>query len=173
MATKKGFKCSINGRYRFSPYGIQDKAMNNQYTSVKSILFYWLRWLAVLPGAIICGELGWLITKLCWSFGFSFVASGINSESIIVKWNFYAVTNAALGVAFVFGASFIAPNRKTIVAIIFAILILIFSGVGLYTSIMMKEFWVTFSSIFTGIGGVVMAYLIVSNKLPFLIEKKM
>ena len=118
----------------------------------------------MVPVAAICGYLAWPIANILWGFT---TARYVDPESFFAQVNFHAVTNIAIGAAFVYSATLIAPAKKIIVAIVFAGLALLLSGAMLFAAIMVNNYWAIFGAAFMNVGSCGVAYSIYSGAISF------
>lgn len=122
-----------------------------------------LRWIVFLPCAAIASMLGWYIVNILGRFGLYFVK--FDTESFISQLYFNTAGHAAMAIAFVYAGSKIAPLHRKTVAYILSAIYFIFSGLTLFTGIMMKNGWAIWGSIWSFFVIVALAFLIHQNEI--------
>ena len=76
----------------------------------------WLRWLLVLPSAVVAFFLIQLVV----------IIGGFLSDNKLPDWAYQLINSAASGYAFVGAAAWMAPGRKFVVAIVHTVVVTVF-----------------------------------------------
>jgi hypothetical protein len=126
-----------------------------------------IRWILVLPGAVIGGLLGRFLYLILNNVGMVY-ALGIDAKGSF-WWNLSesCLGGVALGATTVFVASFISPTHKRKVAIIMVGLILVCAGLLLTPTILDGNYWALLETVSIGFGGVGIAHGIWTKEITF------
>lgn len=123
-----------------------------------------LRWLAVLPGAIVALILSYAIIKLFMMLSNWFV--GISSDSPYMKLAEIFVSGLS-GYYFVYIGSKIAPSSRKEVAYALTGIIFLVGGAIVFNDILRAEYYNAVASAATAIGGMVFLYMVNSGEVSF------
>lgn len=85
-----------------------------------------LRWIALLPAALIAGWLGYFLMAYAWNLSLSM--QGIDLTDFKVRVCHFAASGLAMGAGFVYGGAYVAPSHKTHTAIVLAMIAGLFFG---------------------------------------------
>ena len=98
-----------------------------------------LRWIAVLPAAMVCGYLAYLIGGFINNLSLTLIlgAPPEGWKKIIID----VMAHGYMGAAFMYSAVRIAPSAPKCVAIATFILLLIFAGLSLWSSFAIGKFY--------------------------------
>lgn len=98
-----------------------------------------LRWLGFIPGAFAAAWLAWFLTF----FGnkISMWMMGINPDDFIGKLFIEVMSNGAMGAAFVYGGSRIAPANRKVVAYVLAVMAVLIAGFLSFPAIVQQNWW--------------------------------
>ena len=121
-----------------------------------------LRWVAVLPAAIIGGLLARFIVVVLNRFT---MAPYVDPDSFLGRLFVEYIGGAVLGGAAVYAAAYVAPRFKSQVSIVMAALVLLIGGFLLFPSMMVRDYWAIFSIVCMGGGGGVVAYGIATGEI--------
>lgn len=122
-----------------------------------------LRWILFLPCAAIAAMIGWYIVNILGKFGLYFVQ--FDTESFISQLYFNTAGSTAMAIAFVYIGSKIAPLHRKTVAYILSGIYFIFSGVTLFTGIMMKSGWAIWGSVWSFVVVVALVFIVYQNEI--------
>ena len=114
-----------------------------------------LRWIFVLPAAIIGALLAFFFIRLIHLLG-----DASNFKFIINE----VISAMVFGGAFVYSAVYVAPRYKTKVGIVFAILLSFVAINSIYLCIINNDFLSSIKDIFSCIGAIAVAVYIYYNK---------
>ena len=115
------------------------------------------RWIAFFPAAVGASWLAWFVTS-----GLQKLAAamqGVNPESFFIRIAIEVVPYAVMGAAFVYSGAKIAPGYRKVVAYCLAGVVLVLSGISLFASFMVSDYWTLLDALalilgagFTGYG---------------------
>ena len=112
-----------------------------------------LRWIAILPGAIIGAGIVNIISGIVMWLG----SSRFGDETWFdLIWR-QLITNGAYGAAFVFCAAWIAPKGKIPIAITFSAIVLFISGVACVPTIAEKDWLSLVGLVAMNVGSIVIS----------------
>lgn len=125
-----------------------------------------LRWLAVIPGAIAAGWLGWFVVVLLNRLTFSL--QYMNPDSFLGRAFIDAVSSAIMGIASVYAGARIAPSHRREVVFGLAGLTLLGVGFLLFPAIKLGSGWAIYSAIWWvgGAAGIAYAFYAESQRSP-------
>ncbi len=148
---KKGF---------YEKAGIKDVAIQKKLLTV-------LRWIAVLPSAIIAAGLASFIMRMSIGSGLNYgMGEGFKHEHPVIYNQILDITSCyVLAFAFVAVAAWIAPNYRRYVAIIFAGIILLFSGFLMFPMILSQNYLMISQIIALNIGSICVVQLVLTGKI--------
>jgi hypothetical protein len=131
-----------------------DKTTNaNNIDSSQPMWLEVLRWVGLIPGAILGAGLVHMFSKLIMWLGSS---SYGNDTWFDLIWR-EVITNGIYGAAFVGCAYFIAPRGKGVVAIVFGGLVLFLSGALFFMAFGTKQWMSVLGLIFMNVGSIIVA----------------
>ena len=112
-----------------------------------------LRWIALLPGALLAAWLAWFLVALLNRI--TMRMQGMNPDSFILKAFVVFISHAAAGAAFVYVGAKIAPFYNRIVAYGLAGIGLVLAGFMLFPSILVANYWAIWGgvSLIAGVAG--------------------
>lgn len=93
-----------------------------------------LRWIGVLPAAIVGGVVAGMLSNVINQLSLSW--AGFNPEWWVSQIYTDAVANATLGAACIYAGARTAPSHKTTVALALSGLLLVFAGMTLFPTLM-------------------------------------
>ncbi len=109
-----------------------------------------LRWALLLPVSFMSAWLAWFSTKFANYISLS--VGGISADAIFVHKSVLILSHTAMGAAFVFSGTYIAPGKKKIVAISLSCLGFFVVGMLLLPAIMLRDYLAIFANAFTCLG---------------------
>lgn len=121
-----------------------------------------LRWIVMLPAAAGGSLLAYYIVDILNRLG---MARYGDPDSFMGKVFTQWASNLALGAAFVFIATYIAPSFKKQVAIFMAGLALLLSGATLFAAILTRDYWAMFATVCLNVGSIGVAYTIFTKQV--------
>ena len=93
--------------------------MDDYQTYTKPNTFYTiLRWIVLLPSALLAGWLGWLVVSFVNRISFGMM--GINPDSFFSRIFIEGVSHGVLGAGVVYVSAKVAPTHKVIVVFVMA-----------------------------------------------------
>lgn len=92
-----------------------------------------LRWIAVLPAAILAGIAAGVLSNIINQLSLSW--AGFNPEWWLSRAYTDAVANVMLGTGCIYAGARVAPSHKTTVALALAALLLVFAGMTLFPTL--------------------------------------
>jgi hypothetical protein len=116
-----------------------------------------LRWILFLPGAFLAAYLIWLIIVFAFSRG--------DPDWILSKVFIEVVGHGAMGVAFVYAGSRIAPGYRKIVAYLLTTLAILFAGFSLFPAVAAHNWWAVVGGICLATGAALVAYSVAEGEL--------
>ncbi|RYE57173.1 MAG: hypothetical protein EOP48_06400 [Sphingobacteriales bacterium] len=123
---------------------------------------YWLRWVGILPCAVVCYLIAFFSVKL---YDFIFLraeAGDINLLHLIVP----GLASGIAGYFFVYIGTAIAPNYRKIVALILMIIAVLVSGMGAFILIIYRFDWqVLLETLGQVVGAAIAFYVLLEEKL--------
>lgn len=123
-----------------------------------------LRWMALLPAALLACVAGRFVIVLVNRFGMArYVEPGTFMWRVVDQY----VSGLALGAVFVYVASRVAPMYKKPVAACAAGLTLVLAGFFLFPSILVGNYWAIFEIVCMGIGAVGVAYGVLAEEITY------
>ena len=117
-----------------------------------------LRWIALLPGSVICAWAACLVLNILGRFSMSYVY--VEADSLLAQFYFNTAGSAAMGVAFVYFGTQIAPSHRRATAFVLASIGLVFVGASILAGIMVSNGWAIWSAVCTGVGAGAILYSI-------------
>lgn len=118
-----------------------------------------LRWVAMLPAAIIGSWLAYYLVLLINRVTMTMMVF-FDPDSFLGKGYLQWVGNMVLGASFVYISVYIAPSFKKQVGIIMGGLVLLLSGFFLFAAIMTQNYWAIFATFAMNVGSISVAYWI-------------
>lgn len=97
-----------------------------------------LRWVAVLPAAIVGALLARFVVVVVNRFT---MAAYVDPDSFLGRLFVEYVGGAVLGGAAVYAGTYVAPRFKSQVSIVMAALVLLIAGFLLFPSVMVRDYW--------------------------------
>ena len=122
-----------------------------------------VRWIAVLPGAVLGFFISYALIKLFNLLSNWFAE--VSPDSPFASFTDNVILAGFAGFIFVYFGCKIAPNHKKIVAYCLTGLIILFCGMGLSIAISDGIFWNIVGDIFPGVGAIIALYQINSGEL--------
>jgi hypothetical protein len=98
-----------------------------------------LRWIAFLPCAFVIAGLAWYLVALLNRI--TMTMSGIDPDSFLFTAYIQFISNAVMGVAFVYVGAKVAPHHNKIIAFLLAGVGLVVAGFLLFPAIMIANYW--------------------------------
>jgi hypothetical protein len=128
---------------------------NMTKTSTKEKTLIVLRWIAMLPaavlGCIVAYEIVVVLNRLT-------MARYLDPNSFIARVFVQWIGHAIMGATFVYIAAYIAPAFRKQVVVVMAGLVLLLSGAFLFASIMTRNYWAMFGTVCMNVGSIAVAY---------------
>jgi hypothetical protein len=117
-----------------------------------------LRWIAFLPGATLGSWIAWMLINILGRFSLGYV--GLGSDSFLGQFYFNTAGHVAMGAAFVYIGSKIAPSHRKVVSYVLAGLGLVLGGFMLFPAIMIGRGWAIWGAVCVVLGiGAVLYYI--------------
>ena len=123
-----------------------------------------LRWVALLPSALLACAAGRFVIVLINRLGMS---RYVEPDSFMWRVVDQYVSGLALGAVFVYVASWVAPIHKKPVAVCAAGLALVLAGFLLFPSILVGDYWAIFEILCMGFGASGVAYGVLAEEIVF------
>ena len=122
-----------------------------------------LRWLGFVPGAFAAAWLAWLLAL----FGYKLSMSGIgmNPDGFINKLVIEIVSNGAMGAAFVYAGSRIAPSNRKVIAYVLAFVAVLIAGFLAFPAIAQQDWWAVVGVITMAGGAGLVVYQVAEGEL--------
>jgi hypothetical protein len=93
-----------------------------------------LRWIVLLPAAIMAGGLAHHLMGLAWAIPLS--TRGIDLDNFVVHVSILAAAGMTMGAGYVYVGAYVAPSHKTRTAIVLAIIAALIIGTGISFAMM-------------------------------------
>jgi hypothetical protein len=122
-----------------------------------------LRWLGFVPGAFIAAWLAWLL--IFFGNKVSMWMMGINPDGFINKLFIEVISNGAMGAAFVYIGSRIAPVNRKVVAYILAVIAMLIAGFLAFPAIVQQNWWAVVGVIAMAGGAGLVVYQVAEGEL--------
>lgn len=122
-----------------------------------------LRWLGFFPGAFLGAWLAWLLIFL--GNKLSMWMMGINSDSFLFKLFIEVMINGAMGAAFVYAGSRIAPANHKVVAYVLAVVAVLIAGFLAFPAIGQQNWWAVVGVIAMAGGAGLVAYQVAEGEI--------
>jgi hypothetical protein len=124
-----------------------------------------LRWLAILPAAILAAWLAYFLMTLAWNISLSL--QGIDLTSFFVRTCNLAASSLAMGVAFVYVGAYVAPSYKHPTAIGLAIIAVLLMGamIALALYVGNPDYWALWQGICLAVGAGTAGFAIATEGL--------
>ncbi len=122
-----------------------------------------LRWIAVLPSALLGGWLAWILVKGLNRITFAW--QGIDPDSFFSRVFIEGISHGALGAAAVYVGARLAPSHKRIVVFILATLLVAAAGFLLFPAIVLRDWWAVYGVGAVGVGAGGVAWSIYAGDL--------
>ena len=136
--------------------------MRLMYRMKYSLIIIVLRWLAVLPGAILASVLGSTIFRMLWRWSTS---RFVDPDTFLFKVGIEWASSVFLGGIFIYAAAVIAPKHSKVVAFVMVGIGLVFNGMILGNLYWGIEGWSVFATIAVCIGMGAITYGIVMGRI--------
>ena|SRR5688500_10412832 len=122
-------------------------------TTTPSTVWLVIRWICVLPGALIGGFLAGVLANILNKLSLAWV--GFNPEWFVSRLYTDAIANVLLGVAGIYVGAKIAPAYKSRVALALSALMLIAAGFFLFPTVQARDWWGVYATamLIVGAGG--------------------
>jgi len=104
-----------------------------------------LRWICVLPGAVVGGLVAAGVVNLVNQLTFRW--EGFDPESFMSHLYIQGVSSAVLGAATIYIGARVAPAYKTRVALALSGLVLVFGGFTMFPSVLSENWWAVYSTV--------------------------
>jgi len=123
-----------------------------------------LRWIVFIPGAFLGAWVGWIMISFAGRI--SMLYFGGDPDSFISQLYFNTAGNLAMGAAFVYVGSIIAPKMRKTIAYILSVLGLV-SGGGflLFFSVFTSDAWAIWGCISLLFGIILIMYYILKEQV--------
>ena len=115
-----------------------------------------LRWLLVIPVAIILGWIGWLVLYYP-NLWLDKLALGIAENSFFTRLHIETFGAFGFALGFVWGGAYTAPKYKNIIAILLAVIMVLISLWSMYLGYGKQEWWSVYAA---GITIIALGYVI-------------
>lgn len=135
---------------------MEDELLNTNESTTKETMIFYLRWIVLLPGALVGSWIAYAATKLVIVFGAFFVGQ---SEGFFTIFYNEFLASFAMGAAFIYSGSYIAPKHKRYTAVTMIGILLMLMGALVLASIWISEYF-TLWAVFGHIAGA--AYLTIA-----------
>ena len=111
-----------------------------------------LRWIVFLPAAFLAAWIAWLVIGIANRL--TMFTQGIDPDSFLTRAFIEFISNAVMGVAFVYIGAKVAPNHHKIVAYALAGFGLVATGFMMFPAFMIDNYWAVWAgaSLITGVG---------------------
>lgn len=126
--------------------------------SAKSNAVRTLRWIAVLPAAILAAWLAWILVNILGRLSLGY--AGVEPDSFLGELYFNSTGHLAIGATFVYAAAKVAPLHRKVVAYVLAALGLVISGFLLFPAIMIGSGWAIWGGVCVAVGVGAVAYAV-------------
>jgi hypothetical protein len=121
-----------------------------------------LRWVVCLPGAAIAAWLAWVVVSVIGRWA----ASGyVDPDGFLMKAYYTLINHGVLGAAFVYFGARIAPSHRKVVAIVLAVIAVLFMALSTYFAFAQENWWAFAACIATAVGSGAVVYSIASGEL--------
>lgn len=122
-----------------------------------------LRWLGFVPGAFAAAWLAWLLVF----FGnkLSMWMMGINPDGFINKLFIEVISSGAMGAAFVYAGSRIAPSSRKVIAYVLAVVAVLVAGFLAFPAIAQQNWWAVVGVIAMAGGAGLVVYQVAEGEL--------
>ena len=117
-----------------------------------------VRWIVFLPVAVLAAWLAWYVVNILGRFSLGFV--GIGPEDFRGKLYFMTAGHAAMGAAFAYIGTKIAPYHRVVVAFILGGIGIIVAGFLLFPAVMVRDWWAVWGGLFVAIGAGAVVYFV-------------
>jgi hypothetical protein len=114
------------------------------------------RWITLVPAAALGAVVFYWFAK--WGMKFMLSAPFLDSESFLLRGFAEFFSSLAMGVAFVYSGTKMAPAHKKQVSYVLSGLGLVVSGMLLYPAIQVQNYWSVWSNLWVIAGLAVAAY---------------
>lgn len=124
-----------------------------------------LRWVAVLPGALLAGWVGWLLI----GFGnrLSFSMTGLDPDGFLSRIFIEGVSHGAIGAAGVYFGALIAPTARHVVVFVLAGIFILLGGFLLFPAILTKNWWAIYAVVALAFGAGAVAFSVYTGETSF------
>lgn len=122
-----------------------------------------LRWLGFVPGAFLGAWLAWAL--IFFGNKLSMWMMGINSEGFIFKLFIEVMSSGAMGAAFVYAGSRIAPTSHKVVAYVLALVAVLIAGFLAFPAIVQQNWWAVVGVIAMAGGAGLVVYQVAEGEL--------
>lgn len=147
---------------------MENELLNTNESTTKETVIFYLRWIVLLPGAAIGSWLAYAGLKLLIAFGDIFIGQ---SDGILTIFYNEFLASCALGAAFIYTGSYIAPIYKRYTALAMIGVLLMLMGAIILLSFWSSEYftlWAVFGNI---VGAAFMTISIWNNNISQLYEE--
>lgn len=128
-----------------------------------------LRWLGFLPGAFLGAWLAWLL--IFFGNKLSMWMMGINSDGFLFKLFIEVMSSGAMGAAFVYAGSRIAPANRKVVAYGLTVVAVLIAGFLAFPAIVQQNWWAVIGVIAMTGGAGLVAYQVAEGEIDLDIHR--
>lgn len=121
-----------------------------------------LRWVAVLPCALLGGLIASMVVK--GGNNLTFSMQGINPDAFLSRLFIEGMSSAVLGAAGVYAGARVAPNSKAATVFVLAIVFVLLAGLSLYPAIVQQRWWSVYAGFALVAGAAVVAWSVYSGE---------
>jgi hypothetical protein len=130
---------------------------------------YWVRWVLFIPGALVGAVVVHILYMLINRLGMSMY--WMNPDSLFAKLFLVPAASGLMGASFVYIGTYIAPEKKKLVAVILGGVLLVLSGFLLFPAIWTVDLWAIVADVAMNIGSVIVVLSILHEEIDSLVER--
>lgn len=134
----------------------------NQKKEMPSPAINALRWIAVLPCALLAGTIASIVIKAGNNLTFSM--QGMNPDSFLSRVFIEGVSNAVFGAAGVYAGARMAPNSKAPTVFALAVVFVLLAGLLMFPALAQENWWSVFGAGMMVIGAAGVAWTVYSGE---------
>lgn len=109
-----------------------------------------VRWLAILPGALLLAWAAYILSIVAAAFANSRI--GLDPDGFLLRVHKEMVSHLLMGAAFVVGGAYIAPLHRKNVAYTLAAIGFVLVGVSLFAALLQGDRWALFGALAMAVG---------------------